>query len=471
MAEGSVLLVDDDSLVLRSLCLSLEDEGFAVSPVASGREALDLCREQEFEVVVCDVRMAKMNGIETLRAIKEIQPAVRTIVITAYADDPNAPVEAIRLGAADYLLKPFDDELLHHSVAENVERFRLRGENARLAEELKAANAQLQRENVQLKREVVGRYHFDHIVGVSPAMDGVYRLLEPVIDSDITVVLTGETGTGKDLLARAIHYTGPRRDASFVPLHCGAIQESLLESELFGVIPHYPGLHSPTGKRGLFEEAHGGTLFLDEVGEMGQAMQVKLLRTLQEGEIMRVGDTVPRRVDVRVIAATIRDLDSEVEAGTFRRDLYYRLAGIDINVPSLRQRVEDIPLLAEHFLESLSRSPGDDGARISQEALDRLVLYSWPGNVRELEKEVALAATLAGRDAVIKPEHLSARVLDGPSTLPAATGCPATLSEVERQHIQDVLDETGWNIQRAAEILGIHRNTLSRKIAGHGLQK
>ena len=470
MPRGSILLIDDDALVLQSLSLSLEDEDYAVTTACGGKEAIALCKEQRFEVVVCDIRMPQMNGIDTLRAIKQIQPEVRTIVITGYADDPSVPVEALRLGVDDYLLKPFDDELLFHSVARNLEHFRLQQENVRLYAELQEANARLQLENIQLKREVVGRYHLENIVGTSPAMIEVYRLLEAVVDSDITVLLSGETGTGKEILARVIHYSGPRGEFSFVPVHCGAVQESLLESELFGVIPHYPGLHSPTGKKGLFEEADGGTLFLDEVSEMGPAMQVKLLRVLQDGEIQRVGDTLHGRVDVRLIAATNRSLEKEVEEGRFRQDLYYRLTGIEIRLPPLRERVEDIPLLARHFLEEFSKKTGKDSSRFTPEALDLLSGHDWPGNVRELEKEVERAMTLAGEGANIVAEHFSTRLTGRPSRLPERTGAEVTLDELERCHIQGVLAKTGWNIQGAAEILGIHRNTLTRKIVEHGLQ-
>ena len=269
---GAILLIDDDDLVLQRLSLTLDDSGYTVTTANSGQKAVAICRTESFEVVICDIRMPGMNGIDTLRAIKEIQPDVRTVVITGYASDSDAPVEAVRLGVDDYLLKPFADDLLLHSLEQNVKRFRLQADNARLTQELKAANAQLKWENTQLKRQVAGQHQFDDIVGTSSAMAAVYRLIQPVLNSDITVLLSGETGTGKDLIARAIHYNGPRKGASFVPVHCGAIQESLLESELFGVIPDYPGLQSRTGKKGLFEEADGGTLFLDEVGEMGTAM-------------------------------------------------------------------------------------------------------------------------------------------------------------------------------------------------------
>ena len=466
MPKAAVLLVDDDPLVLETLGLSIEDEGYTVTAATSGQQAVGWCREHEFAVVVCDIRMPGMNGIETLRAIKELHPAVRTIVITGYADDIDTPVEALRLGVDDYLLKPFSNEMLLHSLAQNVERFHLEAENARLGRELREANARLQQENVQLRREVAGVYRFEGILGASPVLAEVYRLMAAVIDSDIRVLLSGETGTGKDLVARAIHYQGPRQQARFVPVHCGAIQESLLESELFGVIPHYPGLHSPTGKKGLFEEADGGTLFLDEVGEMGPAMQVKLLRVLQDGQVQRVGDTVPRKVEVRIIAATNRDLEQEVAEGRFRQDLYFRLTGIEIRLPPLRQRREDIPLLARHFLEAHNEKR-QNRAAFSREALELLEHYAWPGNVRELEKEVERAATLAGVGEIL-PEHFSAR-LRRPAQQ-QESGATGTLSELEGRHIQVVLQQTGGNIQRAAEVLGIHRNTLTRKIDEHGLR-
>ncbi len=469
MSETNVLLVDDDALVLQRLSLSLEDEGYNVATATSGKEAIALCHEQTFSVVICDIRMPEMNGIETLSVTKEIHPDMRTIVITGSADDSQTPVQAVRLGVDDYLLKPFDDELLHHSVAQNVERFNLQEDNARLHAELQQANARLRQENTQLRREVAGRYPFADIVGASPAMQVVYQLLHPVIDSDITVLIAGATGTGKDLIARAIHYNGPRRDASFVPVHCGAIQESLLESELFVVIPHYPGLHSPTGKKGLFEEADGGTLFLDEVGEMEPSMQVKLLRVLQDGEIQHVGDTQPRQVDVRVVAATNRNLEQEVEEGRFRQDLYYRLAGIEVQVPPLRQRRGDIPLLAQHFFKAHCAKMQRAALTLDPAVIELLEQYPWPGNVRELQKEIERAATLAAHQA-IAPQHFSKRLLESPNPLPAGTGAAIPLHEVERRHIHGVLQETEWNIQQAAA-LGIHRNTLARKIAEYDLRQ
>ncbi len=469
MNRGAVLLIDDDELVLASLAFSLKDAGFAVTTAVRGREAIALCQQQSFEVVVCDIRMPELNGIETLRAVKEHQPTVRTIVITGYADDPATPVAAIRLGVDDYLLKPFDDQLLVHSITQHVERFRLEAENARLCHELSAANARLRQENTRLRRQVASQPPFADIIGTSTCMRLIYTLLDSVIDSDITVLLTGETGTGKELVARAIHYGGPRREASFVPVHCGAIQESLLESELFGVIPHYPGLHSPTGKKGLLEEADKGTLFLDEIGEMSAAMQVKLLRALQDGEIQRIGDTRPRTVDVRLVVATHRDLEQEVAAGRFREDLYYRLTGIEIHLPPLRQRAEDIPLLAHHFLDAFASRRASDTPELSGEALRLLADYAWPGNVRELAKEIERAATLSnGR---IEPAHFSARLNSAAPSAPSETGRGIALSQVERLHIQAVLEQNSWNIGRAAEILGIHRNTLTRKIAEHELQQ
>ena len=466
---GSVLLIDDDPLVLESLTLALRDEGYEVATATGGPQAIDLCREQMFEVVVCDIRMPELNGIETLRAIKKIHLATRTIVITGYADDSDAAVEALRLGVDDYLLKPFDDQLLLHSLAQHVERFRLAAENTRLNQELREANALLQRENSRLKRQTREHYKFDQIIGSSAMMGEVYRLLEPVIDSEITVLFTGETGTGKELFARALHYNGPRQGASFVPVHCGALQESLLESELFGVIPNYPGLHSPTGKKGLFEEADGGTLFLDEIGEMSPAMQVKLLRVLQDGEIQRVGDTLGRRVDVRVLVATNRRLEEEVEQGRFRQDLFYRLTGVEIPLPPLRERGEDIPLLVRHFLDLHGEKTGYDSPVLAPEALALLQGYAWPGNVRELEKELARAATLANGAESILPEHFSARLCQAASSAPSCAH--GSLSEVERRHILQVLQQSKWSIQRTAETLGIHRNTLTRKMAEHGLHK
>ena len=467
-SRGKILLDDDDDLVLSALTLSLEDAGFVVVTANNGALAVERVEAEPFDVVVCDIRMTGMGGIATLGAIKTRRPETRTIVITAYADDPKTPVEAIELGVDDYLLKPFDGSLLIHRLERNVDSVRLQRENTRLAEELRLANDSLRRENRQLKQEVSGRFPLSDIIGDSRAMAAVHELLGPVIDSSITVLITGETGTGKDLLARAIHYNGPRRNASLVPLHCGAVQESLLESELFGVVANYPGLHSPTGKKGLFEEADGGTLFLDEVGEMGSAMQVKLLRALQDGEFLRVGDTVPRHADVRVLAATHRDLEREVEEGRFRADLYYRLAGVEIPLPPLRERDDDAMPLALAALQELATRDGKETAGFSQEAVDLIETYRWPGNVRELHKEVERALTMAGA-APIEARHFSPRVRESAGEPPAAG--PRSMAEIERRHLLSVLQETDWNVVAAARILGLHRNTLTRRIEQYDLHK
>lgn len=467
-SRGKILLVDDDELVLASLSLSLEDAGFHVVTANSGVFAVECVEVDRYDVVVCDIRMPGMDGIATLRAIKKKRPELRTVVITGYADDPKTPVEAIELGVDDYLLKPFDSSLLIHRLEHHIDSLRLQLENGRLTEELRLANDSLRRENRQLRQDVSGRFPLSDIIGQSPAMAAVHELLTPVLDSSITVLITGETGTGKDLLARAIHYNGPRSGASFVPLHCGAVQESLLESELFGVVANYPGLHSPTGKKGLFEEADGGTLFLDEVGEMGAAMQVKLLRALQDGEFLRVGDTTPSRADVRVLAATHRDLNCEVEEGRFRQDLYYRLAGIEIPLPPLRERDDDALPLAQAALQELAARDGKTTAGFSPEAVELIETYRWPGNVRELRKEVERGLTMAG-GAPIEALHFSPRVRESAGEPPAAG--PRAMAEVERRHLLSVLEETDWNVVAAARILGLHRNTLSRRMQQHDLHK
>ncbi|MDA0335074.1 MAG: sigma-54 dependent transcriptional regulator [bacterium] len=432
---GAILLVDDDVTVLETLRLCLQDSGYAVTTASGGAEAIRLCREGCFEVVVCDIRMPEVDGIAALRSIKEIHPGVRTIIITGYAADPRAPVEALRLGVDDYLLKPFDDQLLLHSVERNLEHYRLGAENARLQQDLTEANARLRRENTRLRVQAADRSAFRELVGSGPAMERVLGLLQAVLDSDIMVLLYGETGTGKEIVARALHYGGPRRDASFVPVHCGAIQETLLESELFGVIPHYPGLHSATGKKGLLQEADG--------------------------------DTRPIRVDVRVLAATNRDLTVEVEAGRFRQDLYYRLTGVEVRLPPLRERPEDIPLLARHFLEEVCARRGRLTPDVSPETLPMLGTHAWPGNVRELAKEIERAVTLT-RDGQLGPGNFSERLQERLPAMPVETGMAVSLTKVEERHIIGVLDLVQGNIGRAAEILGIHRNTLSRKLAEYG---
>ena len=445
--SGQILVVDDD-LEMRALVKDvLEEEGHHVTTTESGRDALQRLSEGEYAVVLTDLRMQGMQGLELLSSIKETYPDINVILMTAFGSVETA-IEAMKQGAYDYLIKPVKNDELIRVTARAVREVRLR------------------REVQRLRREVLKTYSFHQILGKSKPMQVVFDLIRRVADSPTNVLITGESGTGKELVAKALHYNSDRRDAPFVPVNCAAIPEALLESELFG---HMKGsfTDAKSDKRGLFEEAHGGTLFLDEISEMPFMLQAKLLRAIQEREIRRVGATRPLSVDVRIIAATNLNLVDEVKSKRFREDLYYRLNVIEIRLPPLRDRKEDIPLLVEAFFRRCTESGRKAVTGMTESALALLIDYPWPGNVRELENVVERAVTLA-RDVQIGPEDLppaiqgargDRRVIDEAAerTLP--------LSEVEKEYILRILDKMGGNKYQAAQVLGIDRKTLYRKLA------
>ncbi len=445
--SGQILVVDDD-LEMRALVKDvLEEEGHQVTTAESGRDALQRLSEGEYAVVLTDLRMQGMQGLELLSSIKEAYPDINVILMTAFGSVETA-IEAMKQGAYDYLIKPVKNDELIRVTARAVREVRLR------------------REVQRLRREVLKEYSFHQILGKSKPMQVVFDLIRRVSDSPTNVLITGESGTGKELVAKALHYNSDRRDAPFVPVNCAAIPEALLESELFG---HMKGsfTDAKADKRGLFEEAHGGTLFLDEISEMPFMLQAKLLRAIQEREIRRVGATRPLSVDVRIIAATNLNLVDEVKSKRFREDLYYRLNVIEIRLPPLRDRKEDIPLLVEAFFRRCRESGRKAVTGLTESALALLIDYPWPGNVRELENVVERAVTLA-RDVQIGPEDLppaiqgargDRRVIDEAAerTLP--------LSEVEKEYILRILDKMGGNKYQAAQVLGIDRKTLYRKLA------
>ena len=444
---GRILIVDDE-LEMRALVKDvLEEEGHRVTIAESGRDALQRLSEGEYAVVLTDLRMQGMQGLELLSSIKEIYPDINVILMTAFGSVETA-IEAMKQGAYDYLIKPVKNDELIRVTARAVREVRLR------------------REVQRLRREVLKTYSFHQILGKSKPMQVVFDLIRRVADSPTNVLITGESGTGKELVAKALHYNSDRRDAPFVPVNCAAIPEALLESELFG---HMKGsfTDAKADKRGLFEEAHGGTLFLDEISEMPFMLQAKLLRAIQEREIRRVGATRFLSVDVRIIAATNLNLVDEVKNKRFREDLYYRLNVIEIRLPPLRDRKEDIPLLVEAFFRRCRESGRKAVTGLTESALALLIDYPWPGNVRELENVVERAVTLA-RDVQIGPEDLppaiqgargDRRVIDEAAerTLP--------LSEVEKEYILRILDKMGGNKYQAAQVLGIDRKTLYRKLA------
>jgi DNA-binding NtrC family response regulator len=433
-----VLVVDNEQEMVKLIQRHLEGEGFAVTPAHSGVEALTALARDEYDVVIVDLVMDEIDGLAVLREAQRLQPRARVILMTAFASLETA-IAALRQGAYDYLSKPFKMAEVTIAVRRALEDQRLREENRRL-------------------REEVGRqYAVTNLLGRSRAMQNVFDQIAAVAGSEATVLLIGESGSGKELAARAIHWNGPRQARPFIAVNCAAIPDALLESELFG---HERGAFTGAERRrrGLFAEASGGTLFLDEIADMSLALQAKLLRALQDKTVRPVGGNEETRLDVRVISATNRDLASRVSSGTFREDLYYRLAVIPIRLPSLRERRDDIPILAQHFLQRASASLGKPSLRFSDEAMDWLVQQPWPGNVRQLENVVERAATLT-REATITPADMTTDF-----GVPGAAGdrVRPTLGEMEKQYIDRVLAETKGDKNAAARILGVSVRTLQR---------
>jgi two-component system response regulator AtoC len=460
MVEPARILVVDDDGASRSLMAQiLAEDGHAVVSCSDGAEAMQrLERDGEFDVVVSDIRMVDVDGLEVLDWVREHAAETPVLLVTAFGNVDGA-VDAIRRGAYDYISKPYDVNAIKLVVDRALRHRRLATENRRL------------------KREIREKYALANVVGRSEGMLQVYKTAARVALTDATVLVVGESGTGKELVARAIHSSSGRAAGPFLAVDCGAIAEGILESELFG---HARGSFTgATGtRRGLFEEASGGTLFLDEIGDIGPRIQGQLLRVLQEGEIRRVGESAPVKVDTRVVAATNKDLAEHVKAGKFREDLFYRLNVVTIGIPPLRERREDIPLLAEHFA---ARHAGERGASLTTEAREAMLLWDWPGNVRELENAVARALAL-NPGGTILPEDLPEPVRERwrphraapprlsptppPPPPPAApdplTADHPTLDELSRRYAERILREAGGNKTRAAESLGIDRKTLSR---------
>ncbi len=453
--RGRVLVVDDKENMLKLFSRILGDD-HEVATAGDGTRALAILAAERFDVVVTDLRMPGADGFAVLRAVKDRTPETEVVMMTAHATVPDA-VEAMRQGAWDYLQKPFDPDQAAEVVARALA-------HKRAAEALAPASAD----------EAI---HFHGLVARSPAMREVFRLLRQAAGLDITALLGGETGTGKELAARAIHFQSARRDRRFVPVNCGALPAELVESELFG---HARGAFTGAAgaKAGLFEEAEGGTLFLDEVGELPLAAQVKLNRALQEKEIRRVGEATPVQVDVRVIAATHRDLEGEVKAGRFREDLYYRLHVFPVELPPLRARKEDLPLLTTHFVEKYARAFRREVTGASPAALAALAGHAWPGNVRELENAVERAvAVTAGPE--IRPEDLPPAVTRAPQGLPPGEALAAlpyrealdqARDQFSREYLVALMKEFGGNVTRAAERAGVERESLHRLLKRHGLR-
>jgi DNA-binding NtrC family response regulator len=445
-----LLVVDDEPAARTTLALLLRRRGHHVVEADGVVTATKRLTEEVFDLVVTDLRMPDGDGLDVLKAAKAHAPATEVILLTAYAEWKSAK-EAIRLGALDYFEKGQEPDELNHRIDKAL------------------AGRALRRENENLRAQLRERYGLPGLIAQSPAMHAVLDLVERVAPTDATLLIQGESGTGKEVIAKAVHHASARATRPFVAVNCGAVPEPLLESELFGYMRGaFTG--AAGSKLGLFEEADGGTLFLDEIAEMPPALQVKLLRALQSGEIRRLGATQATTIDVRVIAATHGDLATMITQGTFREDLFYRLNVIQIALPPLRERREDIPALAEHFVARSAAKLGR-ALRLSPPTVERLLRYPWPGNVRELENALERAAILARSDSVAPddlPPHVSAALQLGPS--PALPG-QVTLAEAERALILQTLERFGRNHSGAAEALGIGRTTLWRKLKEYGLDR
>lgn len=452
--QNTVLVVDDDSAHRTMLRTLIGGWGYAVSEADDGSTAVEKIKETAFDLVLMDVRMVKVSGLEALETIKAVNPAIPVIIMTAYSSVETA-VKALKQGAHDYLTKPLDFDKLRLTIERAMEHTRLKEEN-------------------RLLRQTLGQqFDSQNIIGKSPAMLKLLETVSQVAPSEATVLISGESGTGKELIAGAIHFNSLRKDGPFVKINCAAITETLLESELFG---HEKGAFTGADRRkeGRFSQAHGGTLLLDEVSEMSLMMQVKLLRALQEREFNRVGGEATIQVDVRVIAATNKDLMEQINDGAFREDLYYRLNVVELEVPPLSHRKEDIPLLAQHFLETFVAKNRKEIKGFTPKAMDNLIHYDWPGNVRELMNAVERGVVLARTNYLDVTDfsfmHNSILQTDQESADSAALSVKGDvpLGEIEKAAILSTLQATGGNKSEAARRLGITRKTLHKKLKAYG---
>jgi DNA-binding NtrC family response regulator len=444
MSKTRIMVVDDELIIRESLAAWLERDGHHVEMAGSGEEAMEKLAATHYDILLVDIKMEGMSGLDVLRAAKEKDQDLAVVMITAYGSITTA-IDAMKHGATEYLLKPFDPE-----------------EIGMLIEKIVAQQAR-EKENLYLREEVRARTRFESMIGQSPAMQEIFDLINDVAPMDSTVLITGETGTGKGLAAKAIHTCSQRSQGPFVAVNCGAIPEHLMESELFG---HQKGAFTDARetKKGRLELANGGTLFLDEIGEIGMRMQIDLLRVLEDRVFYRVGGTQPLEADFRVIAATNRDLKKAIEDGVFREDLFYRLNVIAFAMPPLRNRKEDIPLLCDHFLRRYSQETNKPIRKTTREAMDEMMVYDWPGNIRELENAIE-RAVVVGKGTQLSLEDLP--IICSPEK---AKPQDHSLKEIEKHHIRQVLAENQWNISVCAKILGIDRSTLYSKIKRYQLQ-
>ncbi len=442
-----ILIVDDEATIRTGIAQVLERRKMAVATAENGREALDLLASLPVGIVLLDIKLPDMDGVELLKIIRREYPETEVIMITGYPAIQGA-VECIKHGALDYLVKPFRVDELETLIEK--------------------AQSLLSQKHALFSPEESRAQGIDFIVGQSPAMQKVFAKIRRAAPSDSTVILTGESGTGKELAARAIHNLSPRRDKEFVPVDCSALVETLLESELFGHVKgSFTGAHQT--KHGLFELANHGTFFFDEITNLSLNIQAKLLRVIQEREFMKVGSQKRIKLDIRIIASSNRDLQDAIKAGIFREDLFYRLSVIPINLPPLRERTGDIPLLVDHFLQKYRQRGDREVSGVSSQAMKMLCAYSWPGNVRELEHTIERIVILEDGD-LIQPEHLPSFISQRQSEFQVFSDGEYTLEELEKRYIQLILRRTKGRRQEAARILGINRKTLSSKIEKYHLR-
>jgi len=448
--QARILVIDDDKAILDACSQVLAKEKYNIKLAENGEDGLVLFRREIFDLVILDLKLPGIDGMEVLKRIKEESYETPVITITGYASIESA-VEAMKLGAFDYLVKPFGAEEL------------------RVITRKALANRKLVLENIYLRKELEAKKEFDLVVGNSQAMQKVLELVRRVSSTDSTVLITGESGTGKELIAKEIHHLSPRRDHPFVVVDCGALVETLFESELFG---HVKGSFTGalTTKHGKFEIADGGTIFLDEISNISLNIQAKLLRVIQEREVTRIGSSKVIKVDVRIIAATNKDLAECVKEGTFREDLFYRLNVVPINIPPLRERKEDIPLLVNHFLRKYSKKAKKEITHISKEAMEALMEYDWPGNVRELENTIERAVVLTKNNKIELEDIIYPGIAAETSLFNLSSGKYKSLREIEKEYINRILKTFHGNKTKAAKILGIDRKTLRAKIKKYKLE-
>ena len=451
-----LLIIDDEANMRHMLSTVLKKADYQVETAADGAEGLEMIQQSPYDFILCDIKMPKMGGMEFLKLSRDRIGAATVIMMSAYGSIDTA-IEAMKSGAYDYISKPFKTDEVYLTLKKAEERESLKAENRSLKERI---------------QKIEGDYNFGKMVAKSKAMQSVFQLANKAAQYKTTVLILGDSGTGKELIAQGIHYGGMRAAGPLVPVNCGGIPESLLESELFG---YKKGAFTGAdrNKKGLFQEAEKGTIFLDEIGELTLSLQVKLLRVLQENEVRPVGDSKSMQIDVRFIAATSKKLEEEVKKGSFREDLYYRLNVMTVKIPPLRERTEDIPLLCKHFIRRLNGILDKDISGLAPDAMSRLLEYHWPGNVRQLENVIERAMVIAD-DSLLLPEHFAAELTNkdghiGVDTVFEGLSLKDAQKVVEKKLISQALDETGGNRTRAARLLEISHPSLLTKIKAYGI--